>query len=296
MRRFVAWSVAVLVAIAGPMAGAAGASAAGPSTVPGLPVQLALGDSVAAGVGAGATEEERRRLGYVGLLHEHLRAGLDCVPAASPRPAVGCRQLQLVDLSVGGATTTTLIDRQLPAARSLLKARNADASPRNDVEAVTVTIGGNDLFGPVVAACIQTVPSDPALCASTISQVISSAGKNLDRILRTLAKAAGPEAEVVVMTYYNPLPACVLAPFSGLADVVLEGGSVPGLPPLAVGFNDVIRGVAAKNDVLVADTYGALSTDDLVGGSDCLHPDASGHAIIADVFAETLGVPPGSGG
>ncbi|HSK55310.1 MAG TPA: hypothetical protein VK908_08650 [Jiangellales bacterium] len=46
----------------------------------------------------------------------------------------------------------------------------------------------------------------------------------------------------------------------------------------------------------MADTYGPLSTDDLVGGSDCLHPDASGHAIIADVFAETLGVPPGSGG
>jgi len=85
-------------------------------------------------------------------------------------------------------------------------------------------------------------------------------------------------------------------PFTALADVVLEGGSVPGLPPLAVGFNDVIRGVAAENDVLVADTFGALSTEDLVGGADCLHPDASGHSVIAGVFAEALGVPAGPDG
>jgi GDSL-like Lipase/Acylhydrolase family len=160
MRRLLVCSVAALLALAGPVAGATAASAARPSTVPGLPVQLALGDSVAAGVGAGATEEERRRSGYVGLLHEHLRAGLDCVPAASARPSVGCEQLQLVDVSVGGATTSTLIEHQLPAAVGLLKARNADANPRNDVEVVTVTIGGNDLFGPVVAACIRPVPPD----------------------------------------------------------------------------------------------------------------------------------------
>ena len=170
MRRLLACSVAALLALAGLVAGAPGASAARPSTVPGLPVQLALGDSVAAGVGAGATEGERRRFGYVGLLHEHLRAGLDCVPAASPRPSVGCEQLQLVDVSVGGATTTTLIEHQLPTAVGLLEARNADANPRNDVEVVTVTIGGNDLFGPVVAACIRPVPPDAAGCASAAAR------------------------------------------------------------------------------------------------------------------------------
>ena len=296
MRRLLACSVAALLALAGLVAGATGASAARPSTVPGLPVQLALGDSVAAGVGAGATEEERRRFGYVGLLHQHLRAGLDCVPAASPRPSVGCEQLQLVDVSVGGATTTTLIEQQMPTAVGLLKARNADANPRNDVEVVTVTIGGNDLFGPVVAACIRPVPPDAAGCASTIDQVFTSVDADLGVILGKLGRAAGPETGIVVMTYYNPLPACILAPFTALADVVLEGGSVPGLPPLAVGFNDVIRSVAAEKGVLVADTFGTLSTEDLVGGADCLHPDASGHAVIADVFAEALGVPAGPGG
>jgi lysophospholipase L1-like esterase len=296
MRRLLVFSVAALLALAGPVAGATGASAARPSTVPGLPVQLALGDSVAAGVGAGATEEERRRFGYVGLLHERVRAGLDCVPAASPRPSVGCEQLQLVDVSVGGATTSTLIEHQLPTAVGLLETRNAEANPRNDVEVVTVTIGGNDLFGPVVAACIRPVPPDPALCAFTISQVFSTVDANLGVILGELRWTAGSDTDIVVMTYDNPPPGCFLAPFSALADVVLEGGSVPGLPPLAVGFNDVIRGVAAEKDVLVADTYGTLSTEDLVGGADCLHPDASGHAIIADVFAEALGVPAGPGG
>ncbi|HSK26116.1 MAG TPA: SGNH/GDSL hydrolase family protein, partial [Jiangellales bacterium] len=185
----------------------------------------------------------------------------------------------------------SLIQGQLPTALELLRARNQDANPRNDVEVVTVTIGGNDLFQPVVGACVQASPPDPTRCAGTIQQVFTTAGKNLADILGSLREAAGPGTEIVLMTYYNPLPACVLAPSAPLADVVLEGGALPGLTPLALGFNDLLRAQATRYGVLVADTYGRLDTGDLVGGSDCLHPDASGHAVIADVFAEALGLP-----
>jgi lysophospholipase L1-like esterase len=34
--------------------------------------------------------------------------------------------------------------------------------------------------------------------------------------------------------------------------------------------------------------FGALDTGDLVGGDDCLHPDDSGHAAIAEAFADAI--------
>ena len=38
----------------------------------------------------------------------------------------------------------------------------------------------------------------------------------------------------------------------------------------------------------MADTYGRLAARDLVGGDDCLHPNDSGHQIIADLFDAAL--------
>jgi lysophospholipase L1-like esterase len=40
--------------------------------------------------------------------------------------------------------------------------------------------------------------------------------------------------------------------------------------------------------VLVADTYGLLGSGDLVGGTDCLHPNDAGHQRIAEAFAAAL--------
>jgi lysophospholipase L1-like esterase len=40
--------------------------------------------------------------------------------------------------------------------------------------------------------------------------------------------------------------------------------------------------------VLVADTYGLLGPGDLVGGTDCLHPNDAGHQKIAEAFAAAL--------
>ncbi len=67
-----------------------------------------------------------------------------------------------------------------------------------------------------------------------------------------------------------------------LADVVLEGG------PVLEGLNDRIRRIAAANGVLVADTYGLLGPGELVGGTDCLHPNDAGHQKIAEAFAAAL--------
>lgn len=56
-----------------------------------------------------------------------------------------------------GVRSATVITEQLPAAVEMLESRNRDANPRNDVEVITLTVGGNDIFGPVLGACLGGV-------------------------------------------------------------------------------------------------------------------------------------------
>lgn len=234
------------------------------------PIQLGLGDSVAWGFGA----SDPSTTGYVPLVN--LRApDLYCVEGPS-----GCAPVDLVNMAVPGATSTSLIANQLQPALELLTARNSDDNPSNDVVLVTVTIGGNDLFNPVIAACSGGVTPE---CAEVIANGFATYAANLGHILGSLRAAAGPDTEIAMMTYYNPLGACFLADLAPLADLVLEGGG-----PLPFGLNDIIRGVSAATGVTVVETYGKLRRNDFVGGDDCLHPDDSGYDKIARLFTTTL--------
>jgi lysophospholipase L1-like esterase len=238
----------------------------------GRPLYLALGDSLAAGVGA----SDPTVTGYVPQLYELLRQQLACQPAGRP----SCRSLALRNLGVGGATSTTLIATQLPAAVAELQARNNDRNPHNDVKVVTIDIGGNDLFGVVSSAC-ATGPSPE--CAALIQARLEAFAVNFTLILGQLRAAAGPDTVLIAMTYYNPLPSCRLASLAPLADAVLEGGL-----GVTVGLNDLIRSIAAAHGVLVAETYGQLGPGELVGGDDCLHPNDAGYQVITEAFAAAL--------
>ena len=234
------------------------------------PVHIALGDSVAAGSGANHPD----RTGYVPRLNRYLHS-VDCVAGSE-----ACPHLQLSDYSVGGATSGDLIAGQLPAAVAEIVTRQTDGDPGNNVEFITVTIGGNDLFEPVVTACGGGVDGD---CITTIQTVFANYQANLVQILGTL-RAVAPDAEIAIMTYYNPLGTCVLSALAPLADFVLEGGG--GLP---FGLNDIIRGVAAGvGGITVVETFGLLNDADFVGGEDCLHPDDSGHRKIARAFRSAM--------
>jgi len=248
---------------------------AGDGLAPGLPVYLALGNSLAAGSGA----SDQSATAYVPVFYDALQDELDCSPAASDNAASGCRNLQLHNIAVGGAKSGDLIAIQLPIAVAELSARNGDANPRNDVEVVTVDIGGNDLFDPVIGACAGGFSAE---CGAVVESVFGTFAVNFNSILGQLRAAAGPDTPIIVMTYYNSLLACNLSSLAPVADVVLEGAGPGSLLP--VGFNDVIRSIAAGHGAEVADTFGDLAAGDLVGGTDCLHPDDSGHAIIAADF------------
>jgi lysophospholipase L1-like esterase len=235
------------------------------------PVYIALGDSQAFGVGVPRAD----RLGYVPVLSRWAHA-VDCREG----PPEACPLLELVNLSVPGATSSSLISGQLPAAVALITDRNTDADLANDVVLITVTIGGNDLFAPVVGNC--SGGPTPA-CVQTIQSLFTTYIANLGLILGTLRSVAGEDTEIVITTYDNPLGACHLSALEPLADAVLEGGA--GVP---VGFNDLIKAVASATTVKVADTFGQLEAEDWVGGADCHHPDNSGYHAMAVIIRDVI--------
>jgi lysophospholipase L1-like esterase len=292
----------------------AAADARHPRPGPARPLHVAIGDSVPAGqqsvppaVDFPTTAALWKANGFVARFHAALRHRLDCRPghgrhlgaAQHPdrHPGRGCRGLELVNLSrtgipgvAAGVTTATVLEPgdQLDQAVALLDARNQNRSARDDVEVVTVSIGGNDLYGPTIAAC---VPATTA-CLATLVATIDGFTVRYDQILRTLREHAGPDTLILGMTYYNPLPYCSLGaadPVGARAfgDFVLEGGDI-GLGSLPLGSNDRLREVAARYDVTVVDTFGLLGADDFVGGSDCVHPDGSGPRAIARAFTAAV--------
>jgi lysophospholipase L1-like esterase len=258
--------------------GAIAAPAAAAET-PVEPVQLSLGDSWAAGAGAPAGE------GYVPQLNEALKEDFNCSGAGPVQAEAGCPQLQLVNVAVGGATTPSMIEGQFPEAIPLLQSRNGNLNPRDDVELVTLHIGGNDVTGPILAACAG---GPTPTCFQVIQAELAAYASDLDVALSTLRDAAG-DAPIVIGTYDNGFANCNLGTtIPGavqLAALVLEGG--PGVPR---GLHDIMRETAARYDIQVAEVFGDLAPQDWVGGTDCLHPDASGYDKVTVAFLEVLGL------
>jgi lysophospholipase L1-like esterase len=241
-----------------------------------VPVQLALGDSWAAGVGASVPAE-----GYVPQLYQKLLADYDC-PSPGQETADGCPLLELENLAVGGATTDTMVANQFPEALSLLESHNGDGNPYNDAEPVTVHIGGNDVTGPILAACLGGLTEN---CVATIQFELSDFQSDLNSAMDQLRDAAG-DGIIVLGTYDNPIddPLCRYYSIPGatqLGALVLEGSSI------SPGVNDIIDSVAASHGAYVADVYGDF--DDLNDWAhDCLHPDDSGYDKVTEAFVEVM--------
>lgn len=259
----------------------AGACAAlAPAAIAASPLQLSLGDSWGYGYGASVPAQT----GYVPVLYSQLKAGFDCSPSPNPKDK-GCKKLELSNISVPGATTPTMIAGQLPAATAVLQQRNGNNNPRDNVEVVTVSIGGNDVVNPILGACLGGLT--PA-CAGVIAGEFAAYQSDLNQALGALRAAAGPDARIVIGTYDNGISQCNLGGIPGapaLATLVLEG--LP-MTPFPGGIHDIMRTVGAAHGVEVAEVYGDLGPGDWVGGADCLHPDDSGYAKVADAFADVL--------
>ncbi len=227
------------------------------------PLHVAVGDSLAAGMGADPAGDG----GFVSLL-------TDQNPTCDASP---CSRLELVNLASPGATSDVVVATQLDRAVELISAHHREGG---EVALLTVTVGGNDLFGSVFASC-RRGPTEP--CRQAAAVAFTSYLENLHRILGELRSAAGPETPIVTMTLYTPFRACLLADLAPAADTVLEGGMSP-----VSGFNDLIRIVAGSHGATVVETGRLLDTSDFVGGLDCIHPNAAGHEKLASAFAAAL--------
>jgi lysophospholipase L1-like esterase len=286
MRRFVRVSIIGVIAIL--MAVVAVAASARPVLVPGNPAYLALGDSWA--YGQGATDPVTD--GYVAVLSGDLTEDLDCLPAASDNAADGCKQLQVLNLArpardgLPGVTAPLVASEQLPVAVPLLADRNGDNNPRNNVEVVTLHVGGNDVSGPIQEACLGGFTPE---CQFTWFTEMATFESDLDHVVSELRVAAGVETPIVLGTYDNPVPTCWLYPVFGDGAVLLGAMMLEGLPDGSLdGIHDVVRRVASRYDADVAESFGTLSPEDFVGGDDCLHVTDSGHAKIAAAFSDVI--------
>ena len=237
-------------------------------TVP-RPLYMALGNSLS--VGVGASDEPGR--GWVGL-----------VSAALP-------EWDLSNLGVSGDDSgELLLGGPLDEGLRLIALRAADAEPGNEVGAITLEIGGNDLldifFDLVIPGdCPSVVESlQRETCVNALEDALTTHRSNLTQTLERLAEAA-PDAPVFLMTIYNP--------FSGGSSVLdemgvlsLEGQEGTEFPQ---GLNDIIREVGDEAGVTVVEWYELfLGKQSQYIAQDLIHPNDTGHAVMAAAVTEEM--------
>ncbi|HKZ50778.1 MAG TPA: GDSL-type esterase/lipase family protein, partial [Dehalococcoidia bacterium] len=240
---------------------AAGVGAAGP------PAYVALGDSLATGVGA----SDRATLGYVGQVHRGL---LESSPYQE-------RGLELLNLGASGATSTDLLKPggQVEQALAEIQRRAQDADTGNEVEIITVDIGGDDLLALLKpgSPCFSN-PLGSACVGQAFPEALSRFEANLRQALRALRQAT-PEAHLVVITLYNS--------FAGQGSPLKEAGDI------AVSqFNPLVAQVAAEADIQarVADVrplFQERPASEVIA-PDLIHPTDAGHALIATAVLAAL--------
>ena len=230
---------------------------------------LALGDSLSAGVGATVYTEQ----GFVPLVHD----------ALGP-------EFALLNLGIAGDTSTQMIrEGTLDRAIAEIRQRNGDDEAGNDVEVVTLEIGGNDLldifFDLVLPGRCPNVTQglERPECVNALRNALDAYEPNLDLIIDRLHEA-DPDLNIFLMTLYNPFSAGT-AEHDELAELALEGA--PDTPFLE-GLQDIIRRQAEANDVHLVEVYPLFAgkAKELIAG-DKVHPNDAGYRVMAGaVLAE----------
>jgi lysophospholipase L1-like esterase len=236
-------ALALALALAGAAWGVRQPAAAEPEG-PG-DIYLALGDSLA----WGASLDDPAAQSYPALLHA-------AMAAEGP--------IELANLAFPGETSGSFVARQLPRALELIAAARREG---RRVSPITLDIGGNDLRN------VERASPDEREAAVAVARA------NIASALDALRAAAGPGADLAVMTYYNP--------YGG--DASLEGGDAYWVERL----NGAIREEATRRGVAVADVYPAFEggrsyTHTFILSGD-IHANAQGQALIAEIFREALG-------
>lgn len=194
---------------------------------------LALGDSLATGYQPDRGDDPQG--GYVGRVLDDLRDRDN--------------KLHLRNVACSGETVVTMLDGgrcDYPRGSQLDQALHFLDAHGRSTELITVTIGAND-----VQRCVTRSPGGPMeVDMACVQQGLATVAQRLPVALEAL-RAAAPDAQIVVTSYYNPF----LAAWFG----------DPGLAQLSAGLQDLLNGAiaaaAAGVDAQVADVAGAFSSD-----------------------------------
>ncbi len=236
---------------------------------------LALGDSLAAGVGA----SEPAQTGYVGLVYDALQT--------EPTSPYGGGELSLLNLGDPGETTTSMLadGDQMDQALAEIERRRDDGIAGNEVAVITIDIGAND-FIPLVLGDSPCLPNPLAeACTQAATSALTTFRTNFADITRGLRASAGPEVEIVALGLYNPLSGTG-GPFDSVGDAAVEL------------FDSTVAEAAAEPDVQaqLADVFSLFQgrgsqlthVDDVPSD---VHPNDAGHYLMARAVVTALGLP-----
>ena len=236
----------------------------------GVPVYVALGDSLSEGIGASAPGST----GFVPLVYDSLPG-----------------RYALQNLGHSGDTSQQLLDHgHLDDAITTIEQLNGDSDADNDVRLLTLEIGGNDLLGPyfslvITGGCpdVDTLLTKPD-CIDALTTVLTNFEPNFAATLDTI-EAAAPSLELVVLTLYDPFSGRLTVQ-SAISQVALEGmaGS-----PFPEGLNTIIRRLVEGRNVTLVDLYPLFQDrgNELIS-IDFIHPNDAGYAVMAEAVIAAI--------
>jgi len=239
----------LLVALLLPLVGVAADAGSRVESDPGDVAYLALGDSVAAGVGASPPAER----GYPAVLAGYLDRALG-------------RPVRRINLAVPGETTSSLLDGD-----QLSRALTAIAAARRSgirIATITVTIGANDLLRAGRTAAARE---------DALATVDANLREILGRLRAAIADKDGrPTTEIVATGYYDPTD----------TPPEVEGSDGWWLARLDATIERA-AGQSGARWVDVAAAF-ALEAADLTWYPRDIHPTEAGHAVIARAIWRVL--------
>ena len=279
----------------------------GASPAVAAPVLFALGDSVTFGEDDLVYEPVPGDRGYVSRLADLLARG------PGPRPEVR-------NFAIDGETAESFMDgtgRTPPVVgrtddilalqntsydeaggietqqEKFLDAVAAERAMGNTVEAITITLGFNEL------AALATMPTEEALAA--IPETLDAYRENYTDVLSTI-RGVAPDAPLFLPAYYNPFPA---DPDSPAAPIFFEAGSdlnsiiedlagefggtyIGGVPSRFMGNEEAFTFLDEQPAGFVL-TEGPFGGELPIGN---VHATEAGYRAIADAFAAELDVAP----
>jgi|GEM_PF-2552492 len=213
---------------------------------------LALGDSVAYGVGAPTPGE----LGYAGILYNNY------LKRAKPSLAV------YRDLGIPGETSTSFFEAKRGKSQYQLALDVLDTAQNSGkvVSPISLTLGGNDMLD---ARGKSEAERDAAL---------SKFEANLSRALDGLKERTGGKSDLIITTYYNPY--------------IYQTGGDDAETAWVRRFNDSIRRLATERGVRVADFFTPMFKQEgnltWIKFGD-VHPNGAGYALLAQTLWQSSG-------